>query len=336
MILLFTYKWDVHPSKVLDILEEWGICMFRLNTEAILSDYNFSWWANNEGCDFFIENRTAGRRIYGSQITAIWDRRYTDPNELPTGCVNEDIDNYKLAEAKAFLEFLRYYLKDIYSIGSIVNDTIAESKFLQLSIAQQLRMSVPDTCVSNIKSELFDRFDRNNYLCLKSLSGGSVVDQDSNQEYILYAQRVENKVLRQMSHQVFAETANCIQKYIEKKYELRVTVCCEDIVTCQIDSQHLSEDKGMIDWRQGYDCGLRVEIIETPEHIRDFCLAFLQRLNLNFGCFDFIVTSNNGYIFLECNPNGQWLWIELETGYEISKIIAENLAKYEDKSRVEL
>jgi glutathione synthase/RimK-type ligase-like ATP-grasp enzyme len=57
---------------------------------------------------------------------------------------------------------------------------------------------------------------------------------------------------------------------------------------------------------------------------------------LNFGCFDFIVTSNNDYIFLECNPNGQWLWIELETGYEISKIIAENLAKYEDKSRVEL
>lgn len=329
MILLFSYKCDVHPSKVLDILEGWGISVFRLNTEAIISDYNFSWWANNKECDFFIENRISGRRIYGSQITAIWDRRYTDPSELSAGCVNEDIDNYKLAEAKAFLDFLRYYLKDIYSIGSIVNDTIAESKFLQLLIAQQLGMSIPDTCVSNIKSELLDRLCNNNYLCLKSLSGGNVLDKDSNQEYTLYTQRVDNKVLCQIDHQVFAETANCIQKYIEKRCELRVIVCCDDIVTCRIDSQHLSEDKGKIDWRQGYDYGLQVEIIETPECIHDFCLEFLQRLNLNFGCFDFIVTPNDEYVFLECNPNGQWLWIELETGYDISKIIALNLAKYE-------
>lgn len=329
MILLFTNKCDVHPSRVLDILEGWGICVFRLNTEAIISDYNFSWWANDKGCDFFIENRISGRRIYGSQITAIWDRRYMDPSELSGESVSEAIDNYKLAEAKAFLDFLRCYLKDIYSIGSIVNDTIAESKFLQLSVAQQLGMKLPNTCVSNVKSELIDRLCDENYLCLKSLSVGSVVDEDSNQEYSLYTQRIENSVLNQLNPQIFRETANCIQKYIEKRYELRVVVCHDDIVTCQIDSQHLSEDKGKIDWRQGYDEDLRLKIIETPERIRRFCLKFLQRLNLNFGCFDFVVTDDD-IVFLECNPNGQWMWIELMTGYDISTIIARNLACYED------
>ena len=39
MILLFTYKCDAHPSRVLDILEGWGISVFRLNTEAIITDY---------------------------------------------------------------------------------------------------------------------------------------------------------------------------------------------------------------------------------------------------------------------------------------------------------
>jgi hypothetical protein len=35
-------------------------------------------------------------------------------------------------------------------------------------------------------------------------------------------------------------------------------------------------------------------------------------------------------VFLECNPNGQWLWIEDATGLEISKAIAAALIKGND------
>jgi hypothetical protein len=329
MILLFTYRSDLHPSKVLDILEGWGITVFRLNTEAIISDYHFSWWANDKECDFFIENKISGLRIYGSQITAIWDRRYTNPCELSGMSVNESTDNYKLAEAKAFLDFLRYYLKDIYSIGSITNDTIAESKFLQLSTAKRLGMRIPNTCVSNIKSQLLDRLCGSNSLCVKSLSGAGVIDKDCGQEYAFYTKRIEDNVLNRISNQVYAETANFIQKYEEKSYELRITVCCDDFIACRIDSQHLCDDKGKIDWRQGYDYGLKQEIVDIPDHIKDFCLLFLKEMQLNFGCFDFIVTPDDEYVFLECNPNGQWLWIELATGYNISKIVAKNLARYQ-------
>jgi D-alanine-D-alanine ligase-like ATP-grasp enzyme len=51
----------------------------------------------------------------------------------------------------------------------------------------------------------------------------------------------------------------------------------------------------------------------------------LKHLGLNFGCFDFIYTPLCEYVFLECNPNGQWLWIEHETGMKISDAIAEAL-----------
>ncbi|MBR2052504.1 MAG: hypothetical protein IJ961_08530, partial [Bacteroidales bacterium] len=83
---------------------------------------------------------------------------------------------------------------------------------------------------------------------------------------------------------------------------------------------------GKIDWRQGYDYDLRHEIVDIPDSIKDFCLAFLKKMKLNFGCFDFIVTPDDEYVFLECNPNGQWLWIELVTGYDISEMVARNLA----------
>jgi glutathione synthase/RimK-type ligase-like ATP-grasp enzyme len=101
------------------------------------------------------------------------------------------------------------------------------------------------------------------------------------------------------------------------------------VFACKIDSQILDEDKGKVDWRQGYDHGLKHEPFELPEKIRDFCRAYLSKMNLHFGCFDMIVTPENEYVFLECNPNGQWLWIELATGMKISEAIAETLSRKE-------
>jgi D-alanine-D-alanine ligase-like ATP-grasp enzyme len=86
---------------------------------------------------------------------------------------------------------------------------------------------------------------------------------------------------------------------------------------------------GGVDWRAGYTStrGIPQAAIETPSPLHDFCLAYLGELNLNFGCFDFIVDDNDTPWFLECNPNGQWMWIEEDTGLPISRAIAECLAR---------
>jgi glutathione synthase/RimK-type ligase-like ATP-grasp enzyme len=34
-----------------------------------------------------------------------------------------------------------------------------------------------------------------------------------------------------------------------------------------------------------------------------------------------VITPDDDYIFIEINPNGQWLWIEQLTGMPISKSI---------------
>jgi len=45
---------------------------------------------------------------------------------------------------------------------------------------------------------------------------------------------------------------------------------------------------------------------------------------MEFGCFDFIVNNDEWY-FLEMNSNGQWAWLEFETGSPISQEIVEYL-----------
>lgn len=326
MILIITNKEDVHPTPVIKYLSERQIPVFRLNTEALLSDYQFHWYCNDKETDFYIKNIKNNLELKGSEITAVWERRPELPKELFIEN-NPEINKHNLEEAKGFLSFLRFYLKDIFSIGSIVNDRVASSKMLQLKIAREVGLQTPETCFSNRKEDILRFAEQHEYLILKSIENDSIWDETTELEYVFYAKKVSSQVLQNLPAETFCQTVNYIQNYIEKQFELRITVVDNQFFACKIDSQILDENKGKIDWRQGYDYGLKHEIYDLPQIIKEKCLLFLQRLGLHFGCFDFIYTPSNEYVFLECNPNGQWLWIEHETGVTISEAIAEILAK---------
>ena len=328
MIFIFTNKEDTHPTNVIKHLVGGGFPVFRLNTECLLVDYEFRWWCNGDGADFYIKNIKNGLEVYGHEITAVWDRRPQVPKQLPVIHKNRAINKYNREEAHEFLSFLRYYMKDIYSIGNIVADRYASSKMLQLSIASQLGMKIPDTCFANNKESFKKILDCYKYVSLKTLTSSSLF-VDGEQEYVFFSQKADSASVGSQPEAAFKQTVSFLQNYIEKQYELRITVCCDDVIACKIDSQRQTEETGKVDWRQGYEHDLKHEIVDIPEEIKRFCLAFLEKMGLNFGCFDFIVTPTGEYVFLECNPNGQWLWIELLTGFDISKIIAKNLAKNE-------
>ena len=325
MIFIFTNKEDIHPTNVINHLVGWGVPVFRLNTECLLTDYQFKWWCNEDGCDFYIRNVKNNLEVYGHEITAVWDRRAMIPKHLPVTHRERSINKYNREEAHGFLSFLRYYMRDIFSVGSIVEDRPADSKMLQLSVAKSLGAKVPDTCYANYKSAFDDLCSRHDEISLKSINNDSVFI-DGETEYVFYSQKVKSSDIKTQDPIAFSQTACYLQNYIDKKYELMITTCCNDIVACKIDSQAQSNTTGKIDWRQGYDHNLRHEIVDIPDSIKDFCLSFLKKMKLNFGCFDFIVTPDDEYVFLECNPNGQWLWIELVTGYDISEMVARNLA----------
>jgi hypothetical protein len=55
---------------------------------------------------------------------------------------------------------------------------------------------------------------------------------------------------------------------------------------------------------------------------------YMRTLGLNFGCFDFIVPEAGEPIFLECNCNGQWYWVEERTGQQIGLAIARQLLQH--------
>ena len=82
--------------------------------------------------------------------------------------------------------------------------------------------------------------------------------------------------------------------------------------------------KNKIDWRMDYQ-NHKYTIIDCPENIIKKCYQMMADFDLIFGAFDFIVTPENEWVFLEVNPNGQWLWLEKSLDLDISKKILDNL-----------
>lgn len=330
MILLFTNKEDCHPTPVIDKLQASGVKVFRFNTECLLKDYTFSWQAGESGNDFTIRCKNNGLTLRGSDVTAIWDRRPEAP--LPLFENTPEIDKHNKAEALEFLAWLRYWLKDIPSLGSIVMDRPAASKLLQYRTAIEVGFNIPKTIFSNSKDSVCRFANGAGELSLKEICGEGMMAADEEQQYVFYTQKATPPDLLLAPDEAFAQTVSFIQEYIPKAYELRVTLVGDKCFAAKVYSQTQADDTGKTDWRQGSEHGLRWYVCEDyPNREIEKCQVFLKRMNLNFGCFDFIVTPNGDYVFLECNPNGQWLWIELETGMNISGAIANWLISYECK-----
>ena len=326
MILIITNKEDAHPTPVIERLSARGVPVFRLNTEALLADYDFGWQVDAAGeISFWIRCRLNGLETTGREITALWDRRPEKPEELPYPSTPE-IDRHNREEALGFLVFLRYWLKDIPSIGSVVNDRPAASKMLQYATAREVGFKIPRTCFSNSREQFLKLSQECADLILKPIDVCDVWDEKHGVDYVFYAQKTPAASLREVPNEAFSQTVSFVQEYIEKAFELRVTVVGKQVFACKIDSQAQQEETGRIDWRQGYEHGLKQNAFALPDTVSSQCVAFLYRMGLNFGCFDFIVTPSGEYVFLECNPNGQWLWVELSTGLKIADAIADFLS----------
>jgi hypothetical protein len=210
-------------------------------------------------------------------------------------------------------------------MGHPLVDRRAQSRLLQQKIVAKYGVLCANSIYSNDAEELKKFASIHQYLCIKSIHHDSVTFDDY---YISMGSTCtpQSDILN-MDDALLGSTINYLQEYIEKDYEIRITVICEDVFACKLLSQELSESGGKIDWRDGIFNGLKHEVFEVPENIKDFCINYIKEMNQSFGAFDFIVKPNGEYVFLECNSNGQWYWVELETGLNISGSIAKHLIK---------
>ena len=319
MLLIITNQEDIHPNPVIDHLIELNVPFFRLNTEHLFSHYDVYYQISNDKNEFRIQTKDGLHAITNHEISAIWERRPCKPMTTFDPIDNEQLATLLKEEGDGFLKYLRIALHELPWIGHAVDEYKAGSKLLQKIVATKVGFNIPQTVFSNQLKDIHE-FESEKIAVKPIRAFGYEISEEEN--LIFYTSLTNKEKLFELGEMNFRNNINFLESYTEKKFEVRTTIIAQDDFSAVIESQQFDADKGKIDWRQGYDHGMTFKPFKIPENIKAKCLEFLQYFNLEFGCFDFIVDQQETYHFLECNTNGQWMWIEDETQLPISKSIA--------------
>lgn len=189
------------------------------------------------------------------------------------------------------------------------------STFLQLNAAKNVGFRTPLTCITtDIKT--LRSFTKGLPVILKpgNLTGLNLEGQRLL-AHLISADDISPEILK---------NAPCLfQEYIPKAFELRVHVIGQTVLTCRIDSQAIEQTT--IDWRN-YDLKNTPHVVyNLPTPIAQQCVELTKSLGYELGIIDLIVTPEEEFVFLECNSQGHWLWIEQLTQLPITETVIKYL-----------
>ncbi|MBR7674702.1 ATP-grasp ribosomal peptide maturase [Streptomyces daliensis] len=187
-----------------------------------------------------------------------------------------------------------------------------EYKPAQLDVAARVGLTVPTTLITNDPTEA-KAFCGEQPTIYKPLHAGAY-DVDGETAGIWAAPVEASEMDEAVSH-----SAHLFQAQVPKVADVRAVV-----VGTQVFSAVINAPSGVVDWRADY-LSLTYEPVFCPQEIHGALVKFLAAFGLNFGAFDFAVTEDGEWWFLECNPNGQWAWLEDAAGLPITSAIADLL-----------
>jgi len=109
------------------------------------------------------------------------------------------------------------------------------------------------------------------------------------------------------------------QEHIAGDYDLRVTIVGSEIFAARL---LFHEGRHLVDSRVER---VPVERTELPGELVAQLSKLVRCFGLRYAAIDMRFSERTGYTFFELNPEGQYLWIEIETGMPISEAIARSL-----------
>jgi glutathione synthase/RimK-type ligase-like ATP-grasp enzyme len=119
------------------------------------------------------------------------------------------------------------------------------------------------------------------------------------------------------------------QEAIDPVADIRVNVVGDKIFATTITNPGLDPTYTTRDWRLGHTTNtIQFTPHDLPVEVAHKCLAFMEHYGLQFSAFDLILDKKGEYWFIECNPNGQWAFVEDETEQPIGRAIADLLMRH--------
>ncbi|MDT0343089.1 ATP-grasp ribosomal peptide maturase [Streptomyces litchfieldiae] len=310
LVLVATEADDLTADMVITELNRRRVPVVRFNPADIGADLTIS--ARFGTCPASVAGqvRTPSRTADLPRVRAVYWRRPEWPAFPHLG---GDDARFAAAQVRYGLGGSLYALDGPLWVNHPLRIAAADYKPAQLALAQRLGLTVPPTLVTN--------------------------DPDEAREFISIQGEVIHKTLRWTPYQrdgvpvtgwaepvTAAEidesvrvTPHLFQARVDKVADLRVLVVGRRTFAVRIDSD-------LLDWRKDYSA-LSYTVEYLPDQVNKALLTYLERLGLVSGSFDLAVDRAGNHWWLELNPNGQWGWLETETGLKMSAAFADLLSQ---------
>ena len=219
-------------------------------------------------------------------------------------------------ERNQWSSFLRNLI--IFQNANWINNPVytyrAENKMFQLCVAESCGLQIPKTYVSNISVNMLEREKK--YI-VKSLDTALFYDTQNNKEMFTYSNVVSGEELQDYE---LASAPIIIQEFLNPKVDCRVTYIQGKLFPVKI----LQNGEGLYgDWRLRKD-ELEYVPFQLPPNISVAICKLMQKLEIQFGGIDLAIVGEK-YFFIEVNPTGEWGWLEIKTGMQISQTIKKAL-----------
>lgn len=294
VVLIVAPASDTHAVTVEHVLREGcGVEALRWDTADVARGDGLTFSVAPDGLEFGI----GGRPLDIVNVRSVWWRR---PNGfgLPTGTMSADTRRFCEREYSTLL------LGGLAGIGAeVINrphaDATAGRKPLQLATAERIGLRVPPTLISNDPRRVRDFWQRHDRDCVyKALTPTPGTFRETR--------RLGPQDLADLQSLSFAPII--VQRRLTG-IDLRVTVLGRRQFAA---AARPALPEASTDWRLDLACRWEPYQLDplTSRQLREL----LNALGLHYGCVDLRLDDAGRPHFLEVNPSGQFLFVEVDTG----------------------
>jgi hypothetical protein len=253
-----------------------------------------------------------------SSARSIWIRRPQWPAQDPS-IVDQADQRLRFSESVATLAGAWRLLKD-RCVSPADSLQAARWKLPQLRVAAALGFEVPDTLVTTSPSRA-KRFLQDGPAVIKAVAEARVATPEGERIGSVQTITADDR----LDEVELAPTM--FQRLVEKVADVRVTMVGQLVFAVAIRVP----PGAPLDFRDTDPNACTYDIFDLRRDDIRRCVGFMERYGLRFGAFDFGLRQDGSLVFFECNPNGQWGWIEAHSGLAITAAVVDLLV---DPSRL--
>lgn len=305
-------------TRTIEAIEAQGRKAFRFNTDLFPTEVRLDAYYS-KGSERVILTAN-DHQLDLDRVSAVWYRRIAIGAKIPKS-MDLQIRQASFKESRATIQGMIASIKGFH-LDPLPNIRKAENKQLQLQVARELGLDIPLTLTTNNPQgvkQFAEQCQRG--IVAKMLSSFAIYDEQG-QEQVVFTNPVTTEDLNNLDGLRFCPMT--FQEQVPKKLELRTIIVGKQIFTAAVDSQVLQ--KARHDWRkQGVALLNQWHCHDLPQDVETKLLKLMSYFGLNYGAFDFILTPDDRYVFLEINPVGEFFWLERCPGLPISQAIADIL-----------